>query len=104
MTRANLNKSKFFFTSTTTASNYIPRGLESASIEMPPFRSHFIKISKTVFYEVYLVSQCSHLEVVLLNIIIDVDSGPLRCALWCYGSYSNWLWPYSVSFRHFLVQ
>ena len=37
-------------------------GPESASIDIPPFRSHFIKFSKTVFYEVNLVSQCSHLE------------------------------------------
>ena len=29
--------------------------------------NHFIKISKTVFYEVNLVSQCSHLEVLLLS-------------------------------------
>ena len=26
-----------------------PRGPESASIEIPPFRPHFIKFSKTVF-------------------------------------------------------
>ena len=37
-------------------------GTESASIEIPLFRPHFIKLSKTVFYEVNLTSQCSHLE------------------------------------------
>ena len=33
----------------------------------PSFRPHLIKFSKTVFYEVNLVSQCSHLEVLLLS-------------------------------------
>ena len=41
------------------------RGWESASIEIPSFRPHFIKSSKTVFYEVNLTSQRSHLEVLL---------------------------------------
>jgi hypothetical protein len=43
------------------------RGSESASIEIPPFRPQFIKFSKTVFYEVNLVSQRSHLEVLLVS-------------------------------------
>ena len=43
------------------------RGPEYASIEIPPFRPHFIKFSKTVFYEVNLTSQQSHLEVLLLS-------------------------------------
>ena len=72
-----------------TASKYIPiGGPESASIEIPPFRPYFIKFSKTVSYEVNLVSQCSHLEVLLLSkfgsergISIDADSGPLRYVL-----------------------
>jgi hypothetical protein len=38
------------------------RGPESASFEIPPFRPHFIKFSKTVHYELNLVSQCLHLE------------------------------------------
>ena len=42
-------------------------GPESASIEIPPFRPHFIKFSKTVFYEVNLTSQRSHLEVLLIS-------------------------------------
>ena len=42
-------------------------GTESASIEIPSFRPHFIKILKTVFYEVNLTSQLSHLEVLLLS-------------------------------------
>ena len=42
-------------------------GPESASIEIPPFRSHFIQFSKTVFYKVNLTSQHSHLEVLLLS-------------------------------------
>ena len=62
MARANLNKSKKVLTSTTGC-----RGQESVSIEIPPFRQHFTKSSKTVFYQVNLVSQCSHLEVFLLS-------------------------------------
>ena len=42
-----------------------PRGPESASIEILPFRPHFINFSKTVSYEVNLASQCSHLKVLL---------------------------------------
>ena len=69
MARANLNKSVWLVTNTTTALKYIPNlgGPESASIEIPSFRPHFIKFSKTVFYEVNLVSQCSQLEVLLLS-------------------------------------
>ena len=85
MARANLNKSKKVLTSTTTASKYIPKIPESVSVEIPPFRPHFINLLKTVFYEVNLVSQCSHLEVLLLSkfgsergISIDADSGPLE--------------------------
>jgi hypothetical protein len=47
MAIANLNKSKFFLTSTTTASKYIPpRGPESVPIEIPPFQTqiHFVKV------------------------------------------------------------
>ena len=36
-------------------------------MEIPPFRPHFIKFSKTVFYEVNLTSQCLHLEVLLIS-------------------------------------
>jgi hypothetical protein len=39
----------------------------TASIEIPPFRLYFIKFSKTVLYEANLVSQCLHLEVLLLS-------------------------------------
>ena len=66
MARANLNKSVWLVTNTTTASKYIPRRTR-ISINIPPFRPHFIKFSKTVFYEVNLVSQCSHLGVLLLS-------------------------------------
>ena len=41
------------------------RGPESASTEIPPFRPHLIKFSKTVFYEANLTSQHSQLEVLL---------------------------------------
>ena len=41
MARANLNKSKFFLTSTTTA----PRGSESASIEIPPFQTQIYLVN-----------------------------------------------------------
>ena len=33
----------------------------------PPFRPYFMKFSKPVFNQVNIVSQCSHLEVLLLN-------------------------------------
>ena len=56
MARANPNKSEELVTNTTTGSKY--RSLESASILL-------IKFSKTVFYEVNLVSQC--LVVLLLS-------------------------------------
>ena len=51
MARANLNKIENFETDTTAASKYRPifEVPESASIEMPPFRPHFINFSKTVF-------------------------------------------------------
>ena len=65
MARANLNKSVWLVSNTTTAqhqSTYLG-GPESVSIEIPPFKPHFIKFSKTIFYEVNLVSQCSHFEV-----------------------------------------
>ena len=58
------------------------RGPESASIEIPPFRAHFIKFSKTVFYQVNLVSQCSHLEVLLLS-KFGSEMGDLNlCRFW----------------------
>ena len=72
MTRANLNKSE---------------RPESASIEIPPFRPHFINFSKTVSYEANLTLQCSHLEELykgnlsLKGKSIDADSVPLRYAL-----------------------
>ena len=43
------------------------RGPESASTEIPPFRPHFIKCSKTVSYDVNLTSQRTHLEVLFLS-------------------------------------
>jgi hypothetical protein len=43
------------------------RGPESTSIEIPTFRPHLIKFSKTVSYELNLTSQQSHLEVLLLS-------------------------------------
>ena len=50
MARANLNKSEVFLTNTTAASKCICLGgPESASIEIPPFRPHFIKFSKLFF-------------------------------------------------------
>ena len=39
-----------------------PRDPESVSIEIPPFKIHLIKFSKSVFYYLNLVSQCSHLN------------------------------------------
>ena len=43
MAIANLKKNEVLMTNTTAASKYIPRGSESASIEMPPLKLHFIK-------------------------------------------------------------
>ena len=64
------------------------RGTEFASSEIPPFRPHFIKFSKTASYVVNLTSQHSHLEVLLKvnlglkgGISIDAYSGPLRHVL-----------------------
>ena len=62
MVSVNMNKSVGLVTNTTTASEYVGDP-ESVSIEIPPFRLHFIKFLKTVFYAVNLVSQCSHLEI-----------------------------------------
>ena len=64
-------------------------GTESASIEILPFTPHFIKFSKT-FFEVKLVSQCSHsLRGTFTiskvgserGISIDADYGPSRYVL-----------------------
>ena len=49
------------------ASVNLNKSPESVSIEIPPFKPHFIKFSKTVSYEVNLVSHCSHLEILLLS-------------------------------------
>ena len=47
MATANLNKSEDFVTNTTSASKYTYLGgPESASIEIPPFRPHFLKFQK----------------------------------------------------------
>ena len=61
MAIANLNKSEELVTNTTAASKYMPKGPR-----IPLFRPHFIKFSKTFFYEVNLTSQRSHLEVLLI--------------------------------------
>ena len=63
MSRANLYKNKKVLTNTTAASKFIPRRTWISINWNPPFRSHSKNFSKTVFYEVNLVSQCSHLEV-----------------------------------------
>ena len=61
MARANLNKSVWLVTNTIAATKKGP------SIEIPPFRPHFLKFSKTVSYEVNLTSQYSLLQVLLLS-------------------------------------
>ena len=66
MARVNLNKSEELVTNTTAASKYIPKSPESTSIEILSLRPHFIEFKKIVFYIVNLVSQCSHLEGLLL--------------------------------------
>jgi hypothetical protein len=67
MARANQNKSNFSLLLLPQHQITYLRGSESASVKIPPFRPHLIKFSKSVFYEVNLVSQCSHLEVLLLS-------------------------------------
>ena len=67
MARANVNNSVWLVTNTPTASKYIPRRTRISINWNPPFRPHFINFSKTVFYEVNLLPQCSHLEVLLLS-------------------------------------
>ena len=70
MARVNLNKIEEFFDkyyhSIKVHTTYL-RAPESASIEIPPFRPHFVKFPKPVSYEVNLTSQHSHLEVLLLS-------------------------------------
>jgi hypothetical protein len=51
MATANLNKSEELMTNTIVLPQHQStnlRGPESASIEIPPFRPHFMKFSKTV--------------------------------------------------------
>ena len=60
MARANLNKSEKFLKNTTAASK--PKWPRICINRNSPFQT-----SKTVSYEVNLVSQCSHLEVLLLS-------------------------------------
>ena len=63
------------------------RGPESASIEIPSFRPHFIKFSKTVSYEVNLPSQHSHLEVLLLSKLVWKGGFQLMQILVLLGMY-----------------
>ena len=67
MARANLNKSVWRVTNTTTVSKYIPRRTRISIIWNPPFQTSLHKIFKNWFFEVNLTSQCSHLEVILLS-------------------------------------
>ena len=50
MARANLKKVNTSQLLLPQHQSTYPRGPESASIEIPHFRPHFIKFSKTVFY------------------------------------------------------
>ena len=81
---------RVFSTNTTAASKYPPMRPRISINWYPPFRPHFIKLSKTVFYEVNLTSQHSHLEVLLQSKFWsergDTDSWPLMYVLWCCGS------------------
>ena len=67
MARANLNKSENLVTNTNAVSKHIPKKPRYASLEIPPFRPHFIKFLKTVSYEVNLTSQHFHLKILLLS-------------------------------------
>ena len=67
MARANLKKVNSSQLLLPQHQSTYPRGPESVSIEISPFRPHFIKFSKTVFYQVNLVSHCLHLEVLLVS-------------------------------------
>ena len=59
-----------------------PRGPESASIEILPFRPHFINFLKTVSYEVNLASQCSHLRVLLWSKFLSEREDFNWCRFW----------------------
>ena len=67
-----MNKSEKLVTNTTAASKYIPKSCpESASIKIPPYRPHFIKLSEAVFYEVnqrytYRVLQTIQMKIIPL--------------------------------------
>ena len=67
MARANLKKVKTSQLLLQQHQSTYPKGPESASIQIPTFRTLFIKFSKTVFYQVNIVSQYLHLEVHLLS-------------------------------------
>ena len=93
MARANLNKSVWLLTNTTTASKYIPRRTRISINLSPPFQSSLHKIFKNWFMKyINLVSQCSYLEVLLLSKFDSErgdfnwsDSGPLGYVRWCCG-------------------
>ena len=67
MARANLNKSEWLVTNTSTASKYIPKRPRICINWNPTFRPHILNFSKSVSYEVNITSQHSHLEVLLLR-------------------------------------
>ena len=89
MARANLNKSVWLVTNTTTASKYIPRRTRISINWNPSFQTSLHKIFKYCFL---WSKSCSHLEVLLLSKFgsergtsFDGDSGPLWYVLWCCG-------------------
>ena len=109
MARDNLKKSKYFSTSTTTASKYIPKRPRICINWNPPFQTQIYLVN--VPLNVNIVKQDLHNKNLFLNftnwglkggISIDTDSGPLGYVLWCCSSrswevspfFSDWLWPY----------
>ena len=89
MARANLNKSKFFLTSTTTASKYIPKRPRICINWNSPFQTqiYLVKVSLNVnIVEQDLLNKKLRSE---RGISINADSGPLRYLLWCCGSRSQ---------------
>ena len=84
MARANLNKSVVFLTNTTAVSKYITRRPRININWNPPFQTSLHKIFKNCFYDVNLVSQCSHLQVFLLS-KFGSERGVFNwCRLWAF--------------------
>ena len=83
MARANLNKSEWLVTNTTTASKYIPKRPRICINWNPPFQTSLHKI----FEHCFLWSKSYFTRRgILLSKFWSADSGFFRYVLWCCGS------------------